>query len=452
MASLKESAPGRRMTCTLMIILLLLFGLAFTTEAKEGHVADLARYPQDPRFLVTPGEAERPLLSPSEQETLAEEYRSRHFAPWTRSEAAHSADEAFWALDRYRDRPAWGENLQRRDGRWVADLAAYADRGNYPTRADRAILVDNTPLRSLPTERPHFNDPALPGEGYPFDNFQNSTAWAGTPLLVTHQSVDGAWLHVETPFAAGWVRPSQVAFVDRRFIEVFTESSLAVFVADDVAVSDTRGRHRFLAQTGTLLPLLRADAFRIGLLVPYRDGEGRAHLEEAILRRGQVVPFPLTMTPWKVATVASRLAGKSYGWGGLYGNRDCSALTRDLFAPFGLWLPRNSSGQRRSGQVIDLSGMSDDEKKALIVAEGEPFASLIGMDGHIMVYVGSRQGTPLVFHSLWGLKTLDEAGKPGRKVIGRAVVTSLDPGREDRSVAAGGTLAGRVSELVLLTR
>ncbi len=414
-------------------------------------LADLDRIPQDPRLLVQADEAEKRLLSPEAQAERADDYLRRHFDPWRRAEALHSAREAFWALDRYEKRPAWGENLQLRDPSWLEDLAALCDRGNYPSRAERAIAVDNLALRGLPSDHPHFNDPALAGEGYPFDNLQNSAVWAGTPLLVTHASSDGSWLHVEAPFAAGWVHPSQIAYVDEAFVRAFMAGPFAVVAVDDLAVKDREGLHRFRAQTGTLLPLVRADAWRLTVRVPFGDGRGEAHLAEAVIERGKALPFPHPLTPWKVATLAARLAGQSYGWGGLYGNRDCSALTRDLFTPFGLWLPRNSGGQRQTGHVVGLEGLSPEEKTAVIVARGRPFASLVGMAGHVMVYVGQRGGKPLVFHNLWGIRTLDRVGVAGRHVIGRAVVTTLEAGRELPLVAPGGLLIDRVTELILLT-
>ena len=56
-------------------------------------------------------------------------------------------------------------------------------------------------------------DPAKAGEGFPFDYFQNSALWPGTPLLITHASRDGAWLFAEAGMVAGWVPAQDVAFV-----------------------------------------------------------------------------------------------------------------------------------------------------------------------------------------------------------------------------------------------
>lgn len=51
-----------------------------------------------------------------------------------------------------------------------------------------------------------------------------------------------------------------------------------------------------------------------------------------------------------------------------------------------------------------------------------------------MLYIGQRNGEPVVFHSVWGLKTKIN-GKLGRKIIGGAVITTLEPGLEQPDLA-----------------
>ena len=48
-----------------------------------------------------------------------------------------------------------------------------------------------------------------------------------------------------------------------------------------------------------------------------------------------------------------------------------------------------------------------------------------------MLYLGVFEGSPVAFHTIWGLKTesADESNS-GRHLIGKSVITSLSPGRE----------------------
>jgi hypothetical protein len=56
-----------------------------------------------------------------------------------------------------------------------------------------------------------------------------------------------------------------------------------------------------------------------------------------------------------------------------------------------------------------------------------------------MLYVGLREGRPLIFHNFWSVKTRDAAGKQGRIVVGRASVTTLHPGWERPDLDLPGT-------------
>ena len=139
--------------------------------------------------------------------------------------------------------------------------------------------------------------------------------------------------------------------------------------------------------------------------------------------------MPLAFTEWNAMKVLEELQGELYGWGGLVQNRDCSAAVRDFFIPFGLWLPRNSRYQAQTGRVLEVGDLAPGEKAALLLEEGKPFRTLVGMPGHIMLYVGVHGETPVVFHNTWGIKTL-ENGREGRYIIGRALFTSLEAGKD----------------------
>ena len=69
------------------------------------------------------------------------------------------------------------------------------------------------------------------------------------------------------------------------------------------------------------------------------------------------------------------------------------------------------------------------------------------MPGHIMLYIGQRRGHPLVFHNMWGVRTRN-SGRPGRHIVGKAVITTLAPGMElpDHD----GVPAGRITGLTII--
>jgi cell wall-associated NlpC family hydrolase len=160
--------------------------------------------------------------------------------------------------------------------------------------------------------------------------------------------------------------------------------------------------------------------------------------------------MPLVATPRNLARLADQMLGQPYGWGGYLQNRDCSALMLDLLSPFGMFLPRNSSQQAKSGEYVSFEGLSAPQKETLVLSRGVPLLTLLYKRGHIMLYLGRMQGRALMLHDIWGLKTLDERGAEGRKVIGRVAITTLEPGGDLPEVARAGTLLEHMAGMTLL--
>jgi hypothetical protein len=138
-------------------------------------------------------------------------------------------------------------------------------------------------------------------------------------------------------------------------------------------------------------------------------------------------------TQRNVASVINQFLGQIYGWGGLYGYRDCSLTLHDLFLPFGIWLWVNSADQQK-GDVISLQGLSRQQKEKIIQEKGLPFFSLIGLKGHVMLYLGQWNGQSVVFQNMWGIHTFRLFREDGRIIVGKAVITTLQPGKEQWNV------------------
>jgi hypothetical protein len=159
-----------------------------------------------------------------------------------------------------------------------------------------------------------------------------------------------------------------------------------------------------------------------------------AVMKKGYVARDAAVVKPLRLTSLHAVKIANEMIGEPYGWGGLYGNRDCSSMTRDFFAVFGIWLPRHSEDQvKEAGRYINLSGIPPEQKEKIILEKGIPYLTLLWRKGHVMLYIGAKNGQALIFHNIWGIRTKDLRGQEGRKIIGQAVITTLRPGRELRS-------------------
>ena len=394
--------------------------------------------------------SDAPLLPEAEQAALHDRAIERFFAPWHLSRASLTRAQAFWGVDAYGKRQGYAENLQPYPQERWERLVALQDMGAYPSLGIPAIVTRNTSVRVLPSMRPFFLDPSRPGEGFPFDYFQNSAMWMGQPVYISHTTSDHAWFFIETAFVNGWVRSEDVAVADPEFRAQYQTRVMAALLLDDTALV---GSGRFLGQThiGAIFPLHSRLGDALTVKVPVRGATGRAEVVLATLNPLQATPMPLPLTSRAVAGLAGAMSGQLYGWGGMFENRDCSSTLRDLFLPFGVWLPRNSAQQARlGGKFVSLEGLDEEAKLEAIRTQGAPFASFLWLPGHIGLYLGTDgRGEPLLLHNIWGVRTSLPGGGEGRAVLGRLVISTLRLGEDRPDVVRGGFL-GRIRGLTIL--
>ncbi len=449
-AKLKKSLLGGRAGLFWLAVLVACLLLAACASGPD-TIADLKTIPQDPAALLGSGDPAACLLQPAYQRARDLDFDQRWFDCWQRDNPRHSREEILELAGPVMDSPGVGENLRPRSAAWYQGLLNLAQIERYPSTGWRGVTIGPCDLRVLPTSRPDFASATAPGQGFPFDRLQQSAAPGGMPLRVWHASPGGDWLLVETPLAAGWLRAGKVARAGAAFRARWQSGRYLAVIADDAALHDEQGRFLFKVSIGAVLPRLGREAKSWRVLALRTGAGGEALATEARLPLAAGAPKPLPATPANLAQVASQLLGRPYGWGGLFGNRDCSALTQDLMIPFGLWLPRNSADQaNQGGQFIDLSHLDMAAKERAIKQRGVPYLTLLWIPGHVMLYLGSPQGRPLVLHSIWGLKTLGPGGE-GRHLIGRTVITGLTPGAELPHLARPeGLLLHRIQGMVLL--
>ena len=104
------------------------------------------------------------------------------------------------------------------------------------------------------------------------------------------------------------------------------------------------------------------------------------------------------------------------------------------------------------GTFIDLREMTPEQKEKTIIEKGVPYLSLLWRKGHVMLYIGEYNGQALIFHNVWGIKTVDLRGQEGRKIIGQAVITTLRPGIELINIdPQSGTLLNNINAMNILT-
>jgi len=412
---------------------------------RDREIDDVLRLPQD----IAPyarAAGERLTLGNDCRAKLLDEFRTRYFAPWTNA-APHYDPAETKELMKDTTRGRWyGANRRIMAPETMRDLLNNCALETFPSRNETAISVAPAHLRGLPTRLPLFSK-----DGYPFDMLQYPNVKLNEPLRVLHASRDRAWLFVESAYSAGWLEAREVALADRGFIDSWMGRPQVVIIRDYATVADSGSGIVHRAKIGTILPLATAADGWWEAVVAAAGEERRAVTAVARLPREAAAPFPLAFDGANLALIGNQLLGQPYGWGEMYGLRDCSAMLRDLFLPFGIWLPRTATDQIASaGQQRNLAGLGSREKEETIGREGLPFLTLLHKPGHIMLYVGTDpQGRPLVFHNIWSIRVKDAAGGSPR-VIGKAVITTVEPGKE-LGLVEGGTLLEQGTALATIT-
>ena len=416
---------------------------------STGSLDDLAKIPQDATVFAETGGP--PILQVDERRLG--EFEDYWYGPWERSgPEICTAEEFGWAAESFPKQSIFGPNLLEVSTSFVEAVTANAQLGQYPSRAAYGITVRNTSMRALPSADPFFYDFRRAGEGYPFDYNQNSAVWAGTPLFLSHISRDGRFLAAESPYTCGWIDSRDIAYVDEEFVAKYRSANLAAIRRDRIPISSSQGGFLFQGRIGMLLPMAARAETGVHLLAPEADASRHALLTRVRLLGRDAAPFPLPFFEDQLAQVINEILGQPYGWGGLGGYRDCSSTILDVFLPFALPLPRNSRKQASAGRNVTLEKLSLAEKRECILATAVPFRTILNLSGHNMLYLGTFEGSPVAFHTIWGLRTesADES-QSGRYLIGKSVITSLSPGREISILSRSrGDLLSRIRSFTLL--
>ncbi len=414
-------------------------------RVRETELADLRHYPQSATAYA--GNITEHAVADASQRG----FETRWFSPWNLQALPYTLEEVLWPFRTYRPENAYGENLRPIDPAWFDVMYENANFEAYGTLNAKAVTLRYASLRNFPTRRPLFRDPEKAGEGFPFDYMQNSGVHANEPLLVSHYSKDGAWAYVFTSYATGWLKSDEIAFIPPEHVKKWEAAQQVYVIAEGIPVRDGTGRFLVEGRIGMLLPLVARGKHYDRVLVVTPGPDGKGWYREGLIPADAVTESPLSLDAEMLPKIADALLQSRYGWGGLFGERDCSSTLRDLFAPFGIWLPRNSSQQARVGRVIPLKELTPEEKIARIEQEGVPFETLLYRKGHIVLYLGLYEGEVMVLQNLWGVKTID-GEEEGRHIVGRSVISTLQLGSERSDYDASNAFATQLESMNIITQ
>jgi hypothetical protein len=418
--------------------------LPYDLSEKYQLLNDLQEYSQNAYDYAGKIESRTALVKVQKQ------FEPKWFAPWNYTKPPQSLDEILWPFESYRSGDSYGMDLKPLNQAWFDTMHERGNFAAYGTDNRYAVSLQFSHLRNFPTHKPLFKDPNIAGEGFPFDYLQNSGVHANEPLYISHYSKEGDWVYVFSSYATGWLPSNAIALIPKAFTRQWQGAKQLSIVKERVAVKDMEGRFLFNGRIGMLMPLIgiQDDGYRV--LAVTAGPAGKAWYTEAIIDKDAVTESILLLGNEELPKIANEMLKSRYGWGGLYEERDCSSTLRDLYTPFGIWLPRNSSQQAKIGQVIDLSQLNEAEKLERIKREGIPFETLLYRKGHIVLYIGTHEGRVMILHNMWGVKTTNGI-ENGRKLVGGSVISTLHIGSELKSYDEENDLLRQLESMNIIT-
>jgi hypothetical protein len=404
-------------------VILSLF-LALSSFASQISLLDTQKYAKGAGFKLNPKTADEPLTSAKDQQQMAKQYLQQLFAVWQPNFIQTQQNKIKVNMANRRQlflmESLYGMNYKKYPATIMRAIFQKADNA-VPVKQHQGIVVRESNLRAIPSLLPMFENYKKAGNGYPFDMNQAQKLWVGLPVAIVDRTSDGRWDFIITKADLGWVDSRDIATASQHFIHSYKTHKFSAIVKDGVPYT-YHGHFLFDTRIGQVFPVEQGR-----LIIPIAGFDQVAKMIIVTPQAESFVQFPWSMTPAHMMQLINRMLGEPYDWGAQYNYRDCSLTMMSLFAPFGLYLPRASYQQKFIGKYIDMAFDANAKKKELVKSEGKPFLTLLGLEGHVMLYLGHQNGQYYVFQDKWGLDT-HQNGRAGRAIIGEEVITPLSIG------------------------
>lgn len=373
-------------------------------------------------------------------------FQHHYYRPWKYVAVPIGVKEASWPINAYD--AGYGSNLKPIPKEWFVKMGEQSDFKSFGAISKPAIALRWMSVRVFPTQKPLYRNPAKPGNGYPFDMLQNNSVSFNEPLFLSHYSLDGSWAYVFSNNASGWVEASGVVTITPEQTNLFRSKEKVFITEDGATLRDNHNKFIAYSRIGMALPLLHENNTTLSVL--YIDGSGNTK-ELHIPKQSAHVGIQL-INKNDLIKVGNQLLKNTYGWGEMLEERDCSSMIRDYMTPFGIWLPRNSAQQAKKGEIVSFKDMNNSQKLTTIKEKGIPFETIVYKKGHVLLYIGTVDDNVLVMHNIWGIRTKDKTGIKGRVVVGRAVVSTLELGKEVENFDADSMLLSTITSMNIFTR
>jgi hypothetical protein len=337
-------------------------------------------------------------------------------------------------IDRLRAKPRYFSSGRQAPGAFYERMIEDMDLAAINPIMDSAqislggVVVRFSDQRILPTLEPLYGDPSE----VDFDDLQNNALEMGTPLLLLHQTRDMKWTYVCSPSSSGWVESRYIARCSLEALEDFIHPDRFVVVLRpkvDIYRNPALTYSEEFVQMGVRLPLIDVEENAYLVMIPISDSQGYLVRQQGYIQKNQASEGYLPYTARNILQQAFEMLNAPYGWGGMYGEQDCSRYIQQVFATVGVNFPRNSADQAMVGKrVAEFDPDTPEVFKIRSLDQAFGGIAVLYLKGHVMLYLGKAGFLPYTIHATWAYRVPDGYQDLTYK-INRVAVTDLNLGK-----------------------
>ncbi|MCL1971431.1 MAG: NlpC/P60 family protein [Endomicrobia bacterium] len=305
-----------------------------------------------------------------------------------------------------------------------------------------AMTVSYAELRALPSYESLFSSL----DTLDLDRIQITQLDLASPVAVIYSTLDNEWFYVISEIAEGWLHKNTIAFCRQDVIKDYKRwDRFAVITSPKADIYKNEEMSDFFdyVSMGMALPIAEVKGNIAEIRIPRVKPDRTLGFQKAYISLSDISVGYMKYTQRNVIQQAFKHLNSPYGWGGMNGEQDCSSFLRQIFACFGIKIPRNSTGQIESAGIFAGSfekGEPDYLRAQRIISNGTPGITLLFFPGHIMLYVGNEGPNPYIIHSIWGYGE-DSPNESKTYLINRVAITSMNIGDASKK----GSLLQRVT-------
>lgn len=252
-----------------------------------------------------------------------------------------------------------------------------------------------------------------------FDRNQNAALDIGTPIAILHQSRDKKWYLTLSPTSYGWVKADDLALATRDEMLSFANSREFIVTISPKNALYANCKYYDFVRMGVKLPYLGVSGTFVNTYLPTRDNGGHLKLQKATINSYDIHKGYLPYTATNITKLAFKFLNTPYGWGGMFGEQDCSKFIQEIYNCVGVTLPRNSGEQVTVAKPLIRFEGDHNQRVDALEKLAKPASTLLHLKGHIALYLGKYKNKHYMIHAVWG-------AIEGRNPVAKTVVTSVD--------------------------